>query len=149
LRRRGVSAVLAIITLLAAAVACGRPEEDAAETTGKGGTVSPGDFIDYEGPQTPSDAEWLLRSLDGGHAADLRVPYASQRSRPAGPGRTGRHEAQVRPEDRRERRGFLGILRDVSYYPAVFASGRMNLETEDGRKLVFSATEQAYGRSRP
>ena len=43
----------------------------------------------------------------------------------------------------------LGILRDVSYYPAERASGRMSLETEDGRKLVFSATEQAYGRSRP
>lgn len=44
---------------------------------------------------------------------------------------------------------FLGILRDVNYNPAELASGRMSLETEDGRKLVFSATEQAYGRSRP
>ena len=35
---------------------------------------------------------------------------------------------------------FLGILRDVSYYPAVMASGRMTLDTEDGRKLVFSAS---------
>ena len=27
----------------------------------------------------------------------------------------------------------------LSYYPAVMASGRMTLDTEDGRKLVFSA----------
>ncbi len=40
----------------------------------------------------------------------------------------------------RERR-FLGILRDVSYYPAIFADGRMTLETEDGRKLVFTAPD--------
>ena len=38
---------------------------------------------------------------------------------------------------------FLGIVRDVGYYPVVFANGRMNLETEDGRKLVFSASEQS------
>ena len=38
---------------------------------------------------------------------------------------------------------FLGILRGVGYYPAVFASGRTNLETEDGRKLVFSGSEQS------
>jgi hypothetical protein len=37
----------------------------------------------------------------------------------------------------------LGILRDVSYHPAVFDNGRMNLEMEDGRKLVFSAPEQS------
>ena len=33
---------------------------------------------------------------------------------------------------------FVGILRDVSYYPAVMASGRMTLDAEDGRKLAFS-----------
>jgi len=43
-----------------------------------------------------------------------------------------------RPAARNEER-FLGILRDVSYYPDIFAGGRMTLETEDGRKLVFSA----------
>ena len=42
--------------------------------------------------------------------------------------------AAARDEER-----FLGTLRDVSYYPAVMASGRMTLDTEDGRKLVFSA----------
>jgi len=36
---------------------------------------------------------------------------------------------------------FLGVLRDVSYYPAVFDSGRMTLNTEDGRKLVFAAPD--------
>ena len=40
----------------------------------------------------------------------------------------------------REQR-FLGILRDVSYYPAIFASGRMTLDTEDDRKLIFSAPD--------
>ncbi len=34
---------------------------------------------------------------------------------------------------------FLGILRDVSYYPAIMSSGGMTLDTEDGRKLVFVA----------
>jgi hypothetical protein len=34
---------------------------------------------------------------------------------------------------------FLGTVRDVSYYPAVVAGGRMTLDTQDGRKLVFSA----------
>ena len=34
---------------------------------------------------------------------------------------------------------FLGILRDVSYYPAIMPSGRMTLDTADGRKLVFAA----------
>ena len=42
--------------------------------------------------------------------------------------------AAARDEER-----FLGILRDVSYYPAVMIDGRMTLDTEDGRKLVFSA----------
>lgn len=36
---------------------------------------------------------------------------------------------------------FLGILRDVTYYPAIFADGRMSLETADGRKLVFGAPD--------
>lgn len=36
---------------------------------------------------------------------------------------------------------FLGILRDVSYYPAIFADGRMRLDTADGRKLVFRAPD--------
>ncbi len=45
---------------------------------------------------------------------------------------------------------FLSILRDVSYYPAVMASGRMALEAEDGRKLVFAAPERpAREESRP
>jgi heat shock protein HslJ len=70
LRRRSVFAVLAVATLLAAAAACGRPEGDAVEATRKDGTVSPGDFIDYEGPQAPKDTEWLLRSLNGDDAAE-------------------------------------------------------------------------------
>jgi hypothetical protein len=40
---------------------------------------------------------------------------------------------------------FLGILRTVSYYPAVFANERVTLETEDGRRLVFPASEQSGG----
>lgn len=36
---------------------------------------------------------------------------------------------------------FLGILRDVGYYPDISSNGRMTLDTEDGRKLVFSAPE--------
>ena len=43
------------------------------------------------------------------------------------------------PNAARDEERFLGTLRDVSYYPAVMASGRMTLDTEDGRKLVFSA----------
>lgn len=35
-----------------------------------GGTVPPGTFIDYGGPQTPRDTEWLLRSLNGDDAAE-------------------------------------------------------------------------------
>lgn len=45
------------------------------------------------------------------------------------------------PAAAEEEERFLGILGDVVYYPAVFADGRMTLDTEDGRKLVFSAPE--------
>ena len=36
---------------------------------------------------------------------------------------------------------FLGILRDVGYYPDITADGRKSLDTADGRKFVFSAPE--------
>ena len=58
----------------------------------------------------------------------------------ADPGVTRRKCAEPPGVMEREQR-FLGILRDVSYYPVVLASGRMTLDTEDGRKLVFSAPD--------
>jgi hypothetical protein len=36
---------------------------------------------------------------------------------------------------------YIGILRDVIYYPTIFADGTMSLETADGRKLVFEAPD--------
>lgn len=70
MRRRSVFTVLAVTILLAAAVACGRTEEDAVEAARKDETVSPGSVIPYEGPRTPEDTEWLLRPLNGDEAAE-------------------------------------------------------------------------------
>ncbi len=36
---------------------------------------------------------------------------------------------------------FLGMLRDVTYYPSILSDGTMRLETADGRKLVFGAPD--------
>jgi len=62
--------VLVVVILLAAAMACGGTEKEAAKPTQREGAVSPGDFIAYEGPQTPKDTEWLLRYLDGSYASE-------------------------------------------------------------------------------
>ncbi len=70
MRRRSVFAVLVVITLLAVAAACGRPEGDAAEATRNDGTVSPGTLSTTRGRRPPKDIEWLLRSLDGDDAAE-------------------------------------------------------------------------------
>jgi hypothetical protein len=54
--------VLAVTTLLATGVACGRTEGDAAEATRRGNPEGrkglSGDFIDYERPQISNDTEW-------------------------------------------------------------------------------------------
>ena len=84
--------MLAVITLLSAAVACGPTEKD-----------------------------------NGPDRLILADPAVTKRK--CAPGAAAEAEGR-----------FLGILRDVSYYPAVMASGRMTLDTEDGRKLVFSAS---------
>lgn len=70
MRRRKVFTVLVLTALIAAVVACGSKEEDASEPARKNRTVSPGDFVDYEGPRSPRDTEWLLRSLNGDGAAE-------------------------------------------------------------------------------
>jgi hypothetical protein len=36
---------------------------------------------------------------------------------------------------------YIGILRDVIYYPTIFADGTMRLETADELKLVFEAPD--------
>ena len=72
-----------------------------------------------------------------GYRACPRLPR-----RPRTPHRPQRPRTLVLadPDVTRRRAWFLGILRDV-YYPAILASGRMTLDTQDGRKLVFPASE--------
>lgn len=163
MRRRSVFAVLAVITLFTAVVACGRTEQDAAGATRKDETVSPGDFIDYEGPQTPKDTEWLLQSLDGGGAAedsDITLYHDRQRIgkelgveggcmgfyivhelegeriRVVKPGlQVGRLDCGKPEEVRRQAENILGIMRDLEQVRAT--EDRFELQSGSGRVAAF------------
>ena len=113
MRQTGVFAVLAVLALLTADVACVRG----------GGTVfgatGCNDYrIAYEHPITRNGTDRLILAdpaiTKQQCATSAAVEYVQY---------------------------FLGTLRDVSYYLAVFANGRMALDTEGGRKPVFSAPE--------
>lgn len=163
MRQRSVFAVLAVITLLTAVAACGRTEQDAAGATRKDETISPGDFIDYEGPQTPRDTEWLLRSVDGGGAAagsDITLYHDRQRTgkelgveggcmgfyivheleggriRVVEPGlQVGRLECGKPEGVQRQAESILGIMRDLEQVRAT--EDRFELQSGSGRVAAF------------
>ena len=151
--------MLAVITLLSAAVACGPTEKDAAEATRNEETVSPGDFIDYEGPQTPKGTEWLLESLSGNGAAegsDIALYHDKQelgveggcmgffivqelegdRIRVVEPGlQVGRLECGKPEGVRRQAESILGIMRNLAQVRAT--EDRFELRSESGEIAAF------------
>jgi heat shock protein HslJ len=155
--------VLAVIALLVAAVACGGTDKVAGGAVQRDDAVSPGDFIDYEGPQTPKDTEWLLQSLNGGDAAegsDITLYHDRQRIgkelgveggcmgfyivhelegeriRVVKPGlQVGRLDCGKPEEVRRQAESILGIMRDLEQIRAT--EDRFELQSESGRVAAF------------
>jgi len=141
------------------AAACGNPDEEASEPTRREDTVSVGDFIDYEGPQTPKDTEWLLESLNGGGAAedsDITLYHDKQelgveggcmgfyivheleggRIRVVKPGlQVGRLDCGKPEEVQRQAESILDIMRDLDGVSAT--EDRFELKSEAGELAVF------------
>ena len=159
MRRRSVFAVLAVITLLVLAVACGGIGREAEEPAQRDDAVSPGDFIDYEGPQTPKDTEWLLRSLDGDDAAegsDITLTHGEEdinveggcmgfyivheleedRIRVVKPGlQVGRLDCDNPEEVQRQAESILGVMRNLDQVRAT--RDRFELRSESGGVAAF------------
>lgn len=151
------------MALLVVAAACGGTEREAAEPARRDDPVSPGDFIDYEGPQTPKDTEWLLQSLDGGAAAegsDITLYHDKQRIgkelgveggcmgfyivhelegeriRVVKPGlQVGRLECGKPEGVQRQAESILGIMRDLDTVTAT--EERFELQSESGGVAAF------------
>jgi len=158
LRRRSVLGVLAVVTFLVLTAACGGTEDESAGATQANETVSPGDSIDYEGPETPKDTQWLLRSLNGHDVAkgsDILLFHDKQelgvdggcmgfyivheleadRIRVVKPGlQVGRLECGKLGEVRRQAEAILSIVRDLAQVRA--AEDVFELRSENGRMTL-------------
>jgi heat shock protein HslJ len=150
--------VLAVVSFLALA-ARGGTETEPAGATRADETVSPKDSIDYEGPETPKDTEWLLRSLNGHEAAkgsdilhfhdkqELGVEggcmgfyivheLEADRIRVVEPGlQVGRFERGKSEEAWRQAEAILGIMRDLAKVRAT--EDVFELRSEYGEVAAF------------
>jgi len=151
--------VLAVVTFLVLAAACGSTEEESAGATRANETVSPGGSIDYEGPETPKNTEWLLRSLNGHDVAkssDILLFHDKQelgvdggcmgfyivheleadRIRVVKPGlQVGRLECGKPEEVRRQAEDILSIMRNLAQVRA--AEDVFELRSESGEVAAF------------
>jgi hypothetical protein len=160
--------VLAVIPLLVAAVACGGTDKEAEEAAQRDDAVSSGDFIDYEGPPTPKNTEWLLRSLNGDDAAegsDITLTHGEEdinveggcmgfyivheleedRIRVVKPGlHVGRLDCGKPEEVQRQAESILGVMRNLDQVWAT--QDRFELRTESGEVAAFvpSAPAQVH-----
>jgi heat shock protein HslJ len=141
-------------------VACGGTDKEAEEAAQRDDKVSPGDFIDYEGPSTPKNTEWLLESLNGGGAAegsDITLTHGkadinveggcmgfyivheleAARIRVVEPGlQVGRLECGKPEAMRRQAEGILDIVRHLARVEA--EEDRMELTSESGEVVTFA-----------
>ncbi|WP_166175380.1 META domain-containing protein [Rubrobacter tropicus] len=171
MRRRKVFTTLVLTALIAAVVACGSKEENASEPAPKNQTVSPGDFVDYEGPRSPGDSEWLLRSLNGDGAAEgsditlnhlgydgkfelnveggcigffLMHKLEGRRIRAVEPGlQVGRLDCGKPEQVKRQAESILDIMRDLARVRAT--EDRFELTSASGEVAVFVPRPRAGG----
>ena len=131
----------------------------AEEAAQRGDAVSPGDFIDYEGPSTPKDTEWLLESLNGGGAAegsDITLTHSKadinveggcmgfyivheleeDHIRVVKPGlQVGRRDCGKPEQVQRQAQSILGVMRNLEQVRAT--QDRFELRSESGEVAAF------------